>query len=415
LLMKNGNMVYNLGGSSLKISENAYLFDKNVFDGLKKITNTTKISNFEVETPNGWVDIKALHETIEYRVYELVLSNGKSIKCADKHIVIGDDNSEIFVKDLSIGDRVITDEGVGIVCSVKDLGYSEVMFDLELDENSDRVYYTSGILSHNTYMCKLLAEHVFGNVDSLIRIDMSEYMEKFSISRLIGAPPGYVGYEEGGTLTEAVRRKPYSIILFDEIEKAHPDIFNLLLQILDEGHLTDSIGRNVDFKNTLIVMTSNVGVKEMLNTNPSVGFNSSNDETKFSEQKRMVLEKAVKKKFPPEFINRLDDIIIFNTLGKDDIDKIVKIEVANLENRLLELGYKIKLDKKVLEHIVNEGFKPEYGARPLSRAIERCVEDPITDAIIAGDIIKGDTIKITYDAKSSGVLLKTTKISNDKK
>ena len=260
-----------------------------------------------------------------------------------------------------------------------------------------------------TLLAKELSEYVFGDKDSMVRIDMSEYMEKFSVSRLIGAPPGYVGYEEGGKLTEAIRRKPYSVVLFDEIEKAHPDVFNLLLQLLDEGQLTDSLGRKIDFKNTMVIMTSNVGVKEMNNFGSSVGFSTGDTVAKEEKRAHSILEKALKKKFAPEFLNRLDDTIIFNSLTEIDIQKIIKIEMADVDARMVEKGYKVKLDKKGIEYIAKEGYDPEFGARPISRAIQRYIEDPIANGIINGEINKGDTIKITYNKTKDEMVVKSEK------
>lgn len=260
-----------------------------------------------------------------------------------------------------------------------------------------------------TYLAKLLAEYVFGDKDALIRIDMSEYMEKFSTSRLIGAPPGYVGYEEGGKLTEAIRRKPYSVVLFDEIEKAHPDVFNLLLQLLDEGQLTDSLGRKIDFKNTMVIMTSNIGVKELNSFGTAVGFATGDTIVKEEKRAHDIIEKALKKKFPPEFLNRLDDTIIFNSLKEEDIHKIIKIEIKDVESRMAELGYKIKLDKKGMEYIAKQGYDQEFGARPLSRAIQRYVEDTITDEVINGNVQQGDTIKISYNKTKDEMVITTEK------
>lgn len=260
-----------------------------------------------------------------------------------------------------------------------------------------------------TYLAKLLSEYVFGDKESLVRIDMSEYMEKFSVSRLIGAPPGYVGYEEGGKLTEAIRRKPYSVVLFDEIEKAHPDVFNLLLQLLDEGQLTDSLGRKIDFKNTMVIMTSNVGIKEMNSFGSAVGFSTGDTIAKQEKRAHSILEGALKKKFPPEFLNRLDDTIIFNSLSEEDIQKIIKIEMKDVEARMNELGYSVKLDKKGMDYIAKQGYDPEFGARPLSRAIQRYIEDPIADEVIKGNVQEGDTIKISYNKTKDEMVIKTDK------
>lgn len=389
-------------------SDNILLFNKDEFDSLKKITKSTPISDYEVETPDGWVGIKALHETIEYEVYELTLNNGKSLKCADNHIIINSDGDEVFVKDLIEGDEVVTDDGVSSVLSVVNLGYKEIMYDLELDENSDRVYYTNGILSHNTQLTKVLASKVFGDEESLIRVDMSEYMEKFAMSKLIGAPPGYVGYGEGGKLTEAVRRKPYSVILFDEIEKAHEDVFNLLLQLLDEGHLTDSNDRKVDFKNTLIIMTSNIGVKELSQFGNGIGYGTKNSIIDEENRAKNIIQKALKNKFKPEFLNRIDETIIFNSLTESDISLIIKNEVKEVKNRISELKYDLTVNKSAMDFIAKEGYHKEYGARPLKRAIQKYIEDPITDAIMDGDLKEGGSIKLSYNSKKG---LITTKIS----
>jgi ATP-dependent Clp protease ATP-binding subunit ClpC len=231
----------------------------------------------------------------------------------------------------------------------------------------------------------------------MIRIDMSEYMEKFAVSRLIGAPPGYVGYEEGGQLTERVRRKPYSIVLLDEIEKAHPDVFNVLLQVLDDGQLTDGIGRKVDFRNTIVIMTSNIGSRQLKDFGVGVGFNTSAREAEKSAMQRDVIEKSLKKTFAPEFINRIDDIIYFNSLGREEIHKIIDIELRGLFDRIRKMGFGVEMDEKAKDFIVAKGWDEQYGARPLRRAIQRYVEDDLADQIIKADILPGDTVKITAD------------------
>ena len=247
-----------------------------------------------------------------------------------------------------------------------------------------------------THLAKMLAEEIFGTSDSIIRMDMSEYMEKHSVSKLVGAPPGYVGYEEGGQLTEKIRRKPYSVVLLDEIEKAHPDVFNIMLQVLDEGHLTDGLGRKVDFRNTLIIMTSNVGARKLQDFGTGVGFGTQAKITNLEEIRNGVIEESVKKAFSPEFLNRLDDIIIFKSLDKSDIGQIVDIPLKELSNRMLELGYKIKISAKMKNHLVDTGYDEKYGARPLNRAIQKYVEDPIAERMLDGDLKEGDTIKIGY-------------------
>ena len=226
-----------------------------------------------------------------------------------------------------------------------------------------------------TQLCKVLAKFLFDSEDALIRIDMSEYMEKFAVSRLIGAPPGYVGYEEGGQLSEKVRRKPYSIILLDEIEKAHPDVFNLLLQALDDGKMTDSLGRNIDFKNTIIIMTSNIGARQLQDFGTGVGFGTKARTESDQENTRGVIENALKKAFAPEFLNRIDDVVIFNSLSKDDILKIIDIELDKLFNRINTLGYEVKLTEKAKSYIADKGFDEKYGARPLSRAIQKYIDN----------------------------------------
>lgn len=264
-------------------------------------------------------------------------------------------------------------------------------------------------------LAKLLAKHVYGDDEALIRIDMSEYMDKFSISRLVGAPPGYVGYEQGGQLTEKVRRKPYCVVLFDEIEKADPEVFNLMLQMLDDGHLTDGLGRKINFKNTMIIMTSNVGVSELSKFGTSVGYSSSTTIANQEAQTQSIIEKALKNKFRPEFLNRIDDTIIFNTLKSEDIHKIIYLEIKNLEDRLGEVGYKIKLDKEAIEYLAEQGFDKEYGARPLARTIQRHIEDSVADKILNGDVKEGDTIKVGFDKEKSELLFDIIKQKKNKK
>ena len=260
-----------------------------------------------------------------------------------------------------------------------------------------------------TQLTKELAKFMFDSVDSLIRIDMSEYMEKFAISRLIGAPPGYVGYEEGGQLTEKVRRKPYSIILLDEIEKAHPDVFNLLLQALDDGHLTDSLGRKVDFRNTVIIMTSNIGTRKLKEFGSGVGFNTSAKSNASDDHAKSVITGALKKAFAPEFLNRIDDVILFNALKREDIHKIIDIELQKLFNRTNELGYEVKLTDEAKDYIADKGYDPEYGARPLKRAIQKLLEDPLAEEIINAKIAEGDTINVSFDAEKKEIILKVIK------
>ena len=252
-----------------------------------------------------------------------------------------------------------------------------------------------------TQLAKILSSELFSGSDSLIRIDMSEYMEKFAVSRLIGAPPGYVGYEEGGQLTEKVRRKPYSVILLDEVEKAHPDIFNMLLQVLDEGSLTDSLGRKVDFKNTVIIMTSNLGARQVKDFGNGVGFGTESMISQESKNIKNTIEKSLKKAFSPEFLNRVDEIVIFNSLEKDDLKKILNIELEKLKNRLKELGYEIKISPKAITFLCDKGFDKKYGARPLKRAIQNYVEDLIAEEIVKSNIKDGSKFKIECNKDNS--------------
>ncbi len=244
-----------------------------------------------------------------------------------------------------------------------------------------------------TQLAKVLAQYMFDSPDSIIRIDMSEYMEKHAVSRLIGAPPGYVGYNEGGQLSERVRRKPYSVVLLDEIEKAHPDIFNLLLQVLDEGRLTDSNGRHIDFRNTVLILTSNIGTKELKDFGNGLGFSNVSKRDTVANS-RMIIEKAIKKAFTPEFLNRLDEQILFNPLTRGDIEKIIEIELKDLYERVHQAGFNLKLSKKMKKFVADAGFDPQYGARPLKRAIQRYIEDPLAEKIISGEVKPGDTITL---------------------
>ncbi len=255
-----------------------------------------------------------------------------------------------------------------------------------------------------TELAKVLSANLFDKADSLIRIDMSEYMEKFSVSRLVGAPPGYVGYEEGGQLTEKVRRKPYSVVLLDEIEKAHPDVFNILLQVLDDGILTDGLGRKVDFRNTIIIMTSNIGVRDLKDFGAGIGFASSAKVKNEDEEMRATIQKALKKAFSPEFLNRLDDVIVFNSLKREHIHQIIDISLGHLFKRIGDLGYKIELSKKAKDFVAEKGYDPQFGARPLNRAIQKYLEDPIAEEILKADLSEGDTIKVDFNTKENGLV-----------
>ena len=260
-----------------------------------------------------------------------------------------------------------------------------------------------------TELAKALARYLFDTEDTLIRIDMSEYMEKFSVSRLIGAPPGYVGYEEGGQLTEKVRRKPYSVVLLDEIEKAHPDVYNLLLQVLDDGQLTDGMGRKVDFKNTLIIMTSNIGVRKLKDFGTGVGFATKSRTEASESDSRAIIQNSLKRTFSPEFLNRIDDVVIFNTLSQEDIFKIIDITLKDLYRRLEEMGYKLKLNKKAKEFVAEKGFDPQFGARPLNRAIQKYIEDPLAEFILNNNPEEGSEFVADMNKEKDGLVIKMGK------
>ena len=260
-----------------------------------------------------------------------------------------------------------------------------------------------------TQLAKVLAQELFDSENALIRIDMSEYMEKFAISRLVGAPPGYVGYEEGGQLTEKVRRKPYSIVLLDEIEKAHPDVFNMMLQVLDDGFLTDSLGRKIDFRNTIIIMTSNIGSRQLKDFGQGVGFGTAAKSDQEDSHAKSVIENALKKTFAPEFLNRIDDVVVFNALSREHIHKIIDIELSKLYNRIDGLGYTLKLSESAKDYIADKGFDKKYGARPLKRAIQKYIEDSLAEEIINSKLKEGDSISIDLDKKTTELIIKITK------
>ena len=265
-----------------------------------------------------------------------------------------------------------------------------------------------------TELAKVLSTYLFDKEDTLIRIDMSEYMEKFSVSRLVGAPPGYVGYEEGGQLTEKVRRKPYSVILLDEIEKAHPDVFNILLQVLDDGVLTDGLGRRVDFRNTILIMTSNIGVRDLKDFGAGIGFATKSTEASADDIMKSTIQNALKKVFSPEFLNRLDDLIIFNSLKRSHIHQIIEITLKKLFSRIDSLGYSIELTEKGKDFIAEKGFDPQYGARPLNRAIQKYLEDLVAEEILKGGLNEGDTILADHDGKSETLKIKIKKKAKKK-
>ncbi len=260
-----------------------------------------------------------------------------------------------------------------------------------------------------TELAKVLATYLFDKEDALVRIDMSEYMEKFSVSRLVGAPPGYVGYEEGGQLTEKVRRKPYSVVLLDEIEKAHPDVFNILLQVLDDGILTDGLGRRVDFRNTIIIMTSNIGVRDLKDFGTGIGFATASKRESEEEHMKATIQNALKRAFSPEFLNRLDDVIVFNSLQREHIHKIIDITLKKLFDRIIQLGYNVELSDKAKDFLAEKGYDQQFGARPLNRAIQKYLEDPVAEEILKGEVEEGGTIMADYDGKGDVLTIKSKK------
>ncbi len=256
-----------------------------------------------------------------------------------------------------------------------------------------------------THLAKALAEFMFGDADALIQIDMSEYMEKHNVSRLIGAPPGYVGYEEGGQLTEKIRRRPYAVVLLDEIEKAHPDVYNMLLQIMEEGRLTDSFGRNVDFKNTIIIMTTNAGAEVTSSTN-IFGFDRGRDDAASYEQMKERLKVAIEKYFRPEFLNRLDDVIVFHSLNKDNLKRIVDIELSKIRGRLSDRGLELVMSDEAKDLLIAKGYNPDYGARPLRRAVENMIENPMSEEILRGNFAGKDLIQVLVEGEDEAKRLK---------
>jgi ATP-dependent Clp protease ATP-binding subunit ClpC len=264
-----------------------------------------------------------------------------------------------------------------------------------------------------TQLAKVLAKYLFDSIDNLIRIDMSEYMEKFSVSRLMGAPPGYVGYEEGGQLTEKVRRRPYAVVLLDEIEKAHPDVFNILLQVLDEGHLTDGLGRRVDFRNTIVIMTSNIGTRELKDFGQGVGFATKAKQSASNEHAKSVIQKALKRAFAPEFLNRIDDVVLFNALTRDDIFQIIDIELMGLYDRIKALGYNVKLSSDAKDFVLEKGYDVQFGARPLKRAIQKYLEDPMAETIIKSSLAEGDTMVVDFDKDKQEIVVSIEKLTKE--
>lgn len=365
------------------LSENTY----------RKFIEQIDVNDYQVETDDGFVDIVSINKTIPYLTYYVETEDDLKLTCADKHIVFKNDYSEVYVEDLKQGDEIITQNGISKIKEIKNLGYEENMYDLELSNESNHRYYTNGILSHNTLIAKKLAEEVFGDEKSLIRIDMSEYSEKNSVSKLTGASPGYVGYENGGQLTEAIKNKQHCVLLLDEIEKADQEVYNLFLQLFDDGRLTDSSGQLVNFKNVIVLMTSNIGAKQASEFGKSIGFS-----TNVGNNKKAIIEKEMKSKFTPEFLNRIDQIVYFNSLTDDNLKGITELEIKKFSKRVKQAGYNITYTPKVVDFIYQKAVKQkEYGARPIIRFVQNELEDKLTDVILLGDYENGHTFNFDFE------------------
>ena len=371
------------------LSENTY----------RKFIEQIDVNDYQVETDDGFVDIVSINKTIPYLTYYVETEDDLKLTCADKHIVFKNDYSEVYVEDLKQGDEIITQNGISKIKEIKNLGYEENMYDLELSNESNHRYYTNGILSHNTLIAKKLAEEIFGDDKALVRIDMSEYSEKNSVARLTGAAPGYIGYESGGQLTEAIKNKQYCVLLLDEIEKADSEIYNLFLQLFDDGRLTDSSGQIINFKNVIVLMTSNIGAKKASEFGHKIGF-LSNEE----DNKKSIIEKEMKGKFTPEFLNRIDKIVYFNNLSDNDLKKITKLEINKFVERVKSIGYNVTYTDNIVEYISQKAIKKkEYGARPIIRLVQNELEDKLTDEILIGNFENGHTF--CFDFKDDNIII----------
>lgn len=371
------------------LSENTY----------RKFIEQIDVNDYQVETDDGFVDIVSINKTIPYLTYYIETEDDLKLTCADKHIVFKNDYSEVYVEDLKQGDEIITQNGISKIKEIKNLGHEENMYDLELSNESKHRYYTNGILSHNTLIAKKLAEEIFGDDKALVRIDMSEYSEKNSVARLTGAAPGYIGYESGGQLTEAIKNKQYCVLLLDEIEKADSEIYNLFLQLFDDGRLTDSSGQIINFKNVIVLMTSNIGAKKASEFGHKIGF-LSNEE----DNKKSIIEKEMKGKFTPEFLNRIDKIVYFNNLSDNDLKKITKLEINKFVERVNSIGYNVTYTDNVVEYISQKAIKKkEYGARPIIRLVQNELEDKLTDEILMGNFENGHIF--CFDFKDDNIII----------
>lgn len=367
----------------------------------RKFIWSKNVDDYEILTDSGFVDIKSINETIPYVKYELKTESGKFLNCADKHILFRDNFEEAFADELIVGDYILTENGKEKVIEINCLNVSENMFDLELSDDSNHRYYTNGILSHNTLIAKKLAKELFGSEDALVRFDMSEFSDKVSVNKLIGSNPGYVGYEEGGQLTEAIKKKKHCVLLLDEIEKADPEVYNIFLQVLDEGFLTDNSGMKVDFSNVIVLFTSNVGAKASSDFGKGIGFNEN-----VEENTKKILTKQLKNRFPPEFLNRIDDVIYFNSLTDENLKDIIKIEMNKLSDNVESIGHHMEYGDDVVTYLLGiVKNEKEFGARPIMRAIQDNIEDKITDSILLNDYGDGHTFKISCNKELSEVVV----------
>lgn len=359
----------------------------------RKFVDWLDVLDYEIETDDGFVNIEKILVTIPYEKYYIKTNNNLELYCADNHILFDEYMNEKFAKDFKINDKIITKNGVDTIIEIYSTNKYETMYDLQLSDKSKHRYYTNGILSHNTLLAKKLAEEIYGSERELIRIDMSEYSEKHSVAKLTGAAPGYVGYENGGQLTEAIKNKQHCVLLLDEIEKADQEVYNLFLQLFDEGRLTDSSGQVVNFKNVIVLMTSNIGAKQAAEHGSGLGF-VSNETT----AKKSIIEKQLKRTFTPEFINRIDQIVYFNNLTDDNLKNIVVLEIEKFIKRLNDVGFNLNYDEGVVNFIFSLAQKEkEYGARPIIRLIQNHIEDKITDLMLRNEYENNYVFNVTVE------------------
>ena len=359
----------------------------------RKFTEIIDVTDYEVETDDGFSDIVSINKTIPYLKYIIKTSSGKELECADDHILFTEELEEKFAKDFVVGDKIYTINGIETVTDVINTNEYEEMYDLALSDNSNHRYYTNGILSHNTLIAKKLAGEIFGDEKALVRIDMSEYSEKNSVAKLTGAAPGYIGYDNGGQLTEAIKNKQHCVLLLDEIEKADQEVYNLFLQLFDEGRLTDSAGQVVNFKNVIVLMTSNIGARQAAEFGGGIGFTTDEE-----ANKKSIIEKELKKKFSPEFLNRIDKIVYFNNLTDENLKTIVRLEIDKLAKRIDELGYGFHYEDSLVDYIHSKAIKEkEFGARPIIRLVQNIIEDKITDILLENNYEKGYILNAKYD------------------